>query len=232
VIPLNPAKRNSSKLALTTPTKRPKDVETVTKYLGDMHALEAHILQAIDKQERLLATDHPDAAATIRAIRDTLRAHLAALQERLQDLGGSPTHPVKHAVAVVAGVAAGLYDKVRTEEASKDLRDDYTALSHAVIAYTMLHTTALALGDEETARLCARHLADNARFVKGIQEAMPDLVIAEYRQDGGFALDEGASGATRRVIAAIWMQPATTTGGAGPGAGLARKIVSGLLSRA
>ncbi len=135
---------------------------------------------------------------------------------------------MKQAVAVVAGVAAGLYDKVRTEEASKDLRDDYTALSHAVIAYTMLHTTALALGDAETARLCARHLADNARFVQGIQEAMPDLVIEEYRQDGGFALDEGASDATRRVIAASWMQPATTTGGAG----LARKIVSGLLSRA
>jgi ferritin-like metal-binding protein YciE len=213
---------------MATPTKRPKDVETVTKYLGDMHALEAHILQAIDKQERLLAAGHPDADATLRAIRDTLRAHLAALQARLRDLGGSPTHPVKQAVAVVAGVAAGLYDKVRTEEASKDLRDDYTALSHAVIAYTMLHTTALALGDAETARLCARHLADNARFVQGIQEAMPDLVIEEYRQDGGFALDEGASDATRRVIAASWMQPATTTGGAG----LARKIVSGLLSRA
>lgn len=213
---------------MATQTTRPKDVETVTKYLGDQHALEAHIFQALDKQERLLAAGHPDAYEIIRALRDTLQAHLDALQGRLHELGGSPTHPVKAAVAAVAGVAAGLYDKVRTEEASKDVRDDYTALSHSVIAYTMLHTTALALGDAETARLCARHLADNARFVKDIQEAMPALVVEEYRQDGGFALDEGAIGATRRVIAAIWMQPAAATGGTG----LARKIMGGLVSRA
>ena len=213
---------------MATSIKRPKDVETVTKYLGDQHALESHILQAIDKQERLLATGHPAAYETIRTIRDTLQMHLDALQERLQELGGSPTHPVKEAVAAVAGIAAGLYDKVRNEEASKDLRDDYTALSHSVIAYTMLHTTALAFGDKETARLCARHLADNARFVKDIQTAMPGLVIEEYRQDGGFSLNAGAIGATRRVIGTIWMQPSSAKGGAG----VAQKIVRGLLSRA
>lgn len=182
-----------------------RQTETLTKYLGDMHALESHIFQAIDKQLKLL-DDHPDAQEQVRVYRASLSGHLDALKMRLDALGGSPTHPVKEGVAAVLGVAAGLYDKVRSEEASKDIRDDYTALNHSIIAYTMLHTTALALGDRETADLAKRHMTDNAKFVMEINNFMPKLVLDELRQDGVPVANDALTTA-KQTVSDIWHQP-------------------------
>jgi len=183
---------------------RSKETETITKYIGDMHALESHIFQAIDKQHKLL-DDHPNAKEKIQTFRNTLDQHVNALQARLDELGGSPTHPIKEGVAAAAGVIAGLYDKVRTEEASKDLRDDYTAINASIIAYIMLHTTALAFNDQQTADLCKRHLTDNAHFVMDINNYMPELVLEEYKQDG-LTYDPAALQGARQVISGIWSQ--------------------------
>lgn len=190
---------------MATPSR---EMETLTTYIGDMHALESHILQAIDKQVALL-DDHADAQEKVRVYRDTLAAHLTALQSRLDALGGSPTHPVKEGVAAVLGVAAGLIDKVRTEQASKDLRDDYTAINHAIISYEMLHTTAIALGDQETASLAKRHLRDNASFVMEINTFMPKLVLDELRQDGLPVADDALQTA-ERTVREVWQQPPQT----------------------
>jgi ferritin-like metal-binding protein YciE len=183
-----------------------KEVQTITKYLGDMHALESHIDKALENQIKGFPQGHPEALQQVQTFHDTLENHLSAVMSRLQALGGSPTHPVKGAVAAVAGIAAGLYDQVRNEEASKDLRDDYTALNQSIIAYVMLHTTALAFNDQETADLCQRHLTDTSNFVMQIQSFMPALVIQEYEQDGGFSginKDAAISG-TKQVIDKIW----------------------------
>ena len=196
---------------MTQSQTQSKEVQTITKYLGDMHALESHIVQAIDKQVKGFDQGHPEAFQQVTTFRATLQSHLDSLDARLQALGGSPTHPVKQAVAAVAGVAAGLYDQVRNEEASKDLRDDYTAINQATIAYLMLQTTALAFNDQETADLCARNLSDNARFVMQIQNLMPQLVLQEYRQDGGFGTfnEQAAIDGTHKTIGEIWNQPAS-----------------------
>src|SRR5947209_8021922 len=96
--------------------------EVLQKYVGDQHALESHIVQALDKQLKL-AEHAPEAKQKLSEFVGTLNAHLSALEARLTGLGGSATHPVKEAGAAVLGVAAGLIDKVRAEELSKDLRD-------------------------------------------------------------------------------------------------------------
>jgi ferritin-like metal-binding protein YciE len=185
-----------------------KEQELLTKYLGDMIALESHILQAIDKQARLL-DDHADAQMKVRAYRDTLSGHVDALKRRMDDLGGSSTHPLKEGVAAALGIAAGLIDKVRSEEASKDLRDDYTAINHACIAYEMMYTTAAAAGDTQTADLCKRHLADNARFVMEISAFMPKLVLDELRQDG-MSVKPDALAQTEQMIREVWGSQAQT----------------------
>jgi ferritin-like metal-binding protein YciE len=178
-----------------------KEQELITRYLGDMHALESHILQAIDKQTKLL-DGHPDAQTKVRTFRDTLASHLPTLKQRLDELGGSPNHAVKEGVAAALGVAAGLIDKVRSSEAAKDLRDDYTALNHSIIAYQMLYTTTVAAGDQQTAGIARRHLQDNAQFVMEINNFMPKLVLDELREDGlnvnADALDQ-ANAMTREV---------------------------------
>lgn len=179
-----------------------KQQEVLTTYVGDIHALESHIFQALDKQVALLAS-HADAKQQVLVFRDILAGHLTALQSRLEALGGSPNHPLKEGVAAALGVAAGLVDKLRTEEAAKDLRDDYTALSHSIIAYEMLLTTALASGDQETAGLARKHMLDNARFVTRISRFMPKLVLDELREDGMTIADSVFADAGAQV-AAVW----------------------------
>jgi len=183
-----------------------KEQEILTKYLGDMVALESHILQAIGMQAKLL-DDHVDAQRKVRTYRDTLQSHVSALKARLDELGGSPTHPLKEGVAAAIGVAAGLVDKMRTEEASKDLRDDYTAINHAIIAYEMMYTTALAAGDAATADLCKRHLRDNAEFVMEINNFMPKLVLDELTQDG-MSVKPDVLSAAQAGMRDIWRQAA------------------------
>jgi ferritin-like metal-binding protein YciE len=184
-----------------------KEQEIMTKYLGDMVALESHILQAIGMQAKLL-DDHVDAQRKVRTYRDTLSTHVDALKARLDELGGSPTHPLKEGVAAAIGVAAGLVDKMRTEEASKDLRDDYTAINHAIIAYEMMYTTALAAGDTKTADLCKRHLRDNAQFVMEINSFMPKLVLDELTQDGMSVKPDALSNA-QAGMREVWSQAAS-----------------------
>lgn len=186
-----------------------KEQELITKYLGDMEALEAHILQAIDKQVKLL-DDHYDAQQRVRTYRETLSEHVDHLKSRIDQLGGSPTHPLKEGAAAVFGVAAGLVDKIRTSEAAKDLRDDYTAINHSIIAYNMLYTTAVAAGDEETADLAKSHMSDNARFVMEINNFMPKLVLDELRQDGLSVKDDAQSKA-EAMLHEIWQQPPHTS---------------------
>jgi len=185
-----------------------REHELITKYLGDMFALESHILQALDTQAKLL-DDHADAQHKVRAYRDTLSGHVDSLERRLDALEGSPTHPLKEGVAAALGVAAGLIDKVRSEEASKDLRDDYTAINHAIIAYEMLYTTAVAAGDTQTAEICKRHLIDNSRFVMEINNFMPKLLLDELRQDG-MSIKPDALAQVEQTLQDIWRQPAPT----------------------
>jgi ferritin-like metal-binding protein YciE len=155
-----------------------KKKDIVTKYLADMIGLEAHIYQAIDKQVKE-TQDEPDINPKLVEIRDTLEGHVNSLRSHLESLGGKGTSPIKEAGASLLGVAAGVIDKMRAEEVSKDFRDNYTALSLSNISYVMLITTSLACGYPETAQLCQRHLKDNARFVMDIADMIPYVVVRD-----------------------------------------------------
>jgi ferritin-like metal-binding protein YciE len=157
----------------------------ITKYLADMHALASHGLQAVSRQaSQLQDAQHPDALRAVHGFQATLERHVAALDQRLHALGGSADRPVQDAVAAMAGVVAGIYNAVRSEEASKSIRDDYTFFSHSAMAYLLLHTTSEALGDQASAALAETGYRDMARLVMEIDRLMPGLVIAELQQDG------------------------------------------------
>lgn len=162
-----------------------KSQETITKYLGDMHALLDHGKQPLARQtEQIKGDGHPDGLRLVQELERSLERQSDAVDARLKALGGSPTGPVKQVVSAAAGVVAGVYNEVRSEEASKSVRDDYTFLGLACVSYQMLHTTALGLGDSETADLAAQGYRQCAHFQMEIDRLMPDLVLAELRQDG------------------------------------------------
>jgi ferritin-like metal-binding protein YciE len=179
-----------------------KKNDLVTKYLSDMVGLEEHIFQAIDKQVKG-TKDEPE-NDFLSTMRDTLEGHVTALKARLEALGGHPGNPIKQAGSAVLGVAAGLIDKLRAEEVSKDLRDDYTALSLSNISYVMLATTASACNDSETAELASRHLKDNAGFTMEIGKLIPDVVVRDLKDFTD--LNENAAEEGRRAYTNAWGQ--------------------------
>jgi hypothetical protein len=185
--------------------------ETITKYLGDMHALQSHGLQAMSRQvDHLKGKEHGDALRLVEEFKRTLESHVSELEGRMNAMGGSPTSPVKDAASAVAGFVAGLYDKVRSEEASKEIRDDYTFFSHSAIAYLMLHTTAKGLSDDGTAMLAERGYRNCARMVMRINQIMPGLVVSEMKQDGLPMMD--VSQECHRLISDAWRESDQSTG--------------------
>src|SRR6476469_10238896 len=155
-----------------------KDI--LQQYVIDMISLDVHIHEAIKRQvedDRL--KQFPEASKVVNTIHTTLDTHLTGLNAQLKSLGGEASGPVKEAVSAIAGVAAGLYDKVRHDPVSKMLRDDYTALGLAAISYTMLHTTGLALQNQPIAALAERYLKDITPIIIDISQVIPGVVVKD-----------------------------------------------------
>ena len=185
-----------------------KRQETITKYLGDMKSVVSHVQTAMERQ-RDDFKDKPEVSQTIGRIALGLKGQDESLGKRLEALGGSPTHPVKEVVSDALGVMAGLYNKVRTEGAAKGLRDDHVALNLVYISYSTLHTTAVALGDAQTAALAKRSMIESAKFVGEVDRLVSPTVFKEL-QDGDFgSLDSTAPEQTRSAYREAWTQPET-----------------------
>lgn len=151
-------------------------------YVNDMYSVEKHVLEAIERQaENKDVQKKREAYQVIQQIQGTLRQHVHVLAQHLDQLGGRST--VKSAVASVTGIAAGLYDQVRTETVSSMLRDDYTALSMVAVASTMLHSTALALRDQMTANIALQHLKDVTPLITEISKVIPILTVQDVHDD-------------------------------------------------
>lgn len=179
-----------------------KDI--LQQYVGDMIALDQHILDAIERQledERI--GNYPGAREVVSSIKRTLTSQVDSLEGQLKQLGGAAGHPVKEAVSSVAGVAAGLYDKVRRDPVSKMLRDDYTALSLASISYTMLHTTGLALKHDGIANLGLRYLKDLTPLVVEISKVIPTIVVKDLAEEE-VSIDTGVGQQAVRNTQAAW----------------------------
>lgn len=177
--------------------------ETLTKYVGDLHALVSHGEQAIARQvESLKNVSHKDAAPAVREFHRVLEKQKGELQTRLSALGGSASNPVKDAVSAVAGVAAGLIDAVRPSETVKSLRDDYTFFSHLGIAYLLLHTTSSSLGDTETATLAESGYRDTARLMMHCDRILPKITVEELREGKLNAVDVDEK--THAMVKAAW----------------------------
>src|SRR4030095_13572182 len=90
---------------------------------------------------------HPESARLIARIEDTIDRHLGALRHGLAELGAdqsSSSFNLKQTLSSVLGAAAGIYNGMRSEDpVSRMLRDDYIALSTAIVCYGMLPTHAL-----------------------------------------------------------------------------------------
>jgi ferritin-like metal-binding protein YciE len=181
-----------------------KHRQTIADYVSDMAALESHIEEALDRQ-LIEFKDDPAALAAVRAFHDMVKQHRDTLKTMEEETGKTIGTPIKEVGAALIGKAAGIINFVRTEGISKGLRDDYAAFNLAAISYSMLHTTATALGDSRVASLAERHLRDHADAIMRINDVMPGVVTRELEKDGHRA-DDAAVQATREAVLRSWQQ--------------------------
>ena len=169
--------------------------EIVTQYLSDMHVLEKHIQEALEKQVSQ-SDDQPDVQAGIQRYLATTKSHVERLQQRMEQLGNQDgvVDKVKEGVTNLFGQAAGAVDAVRTHQTSKNLRDDYTAGSLATISYVMLQTTALACGDQQSATLAETQLGETVEMLQWIARTMPAITVRDLQEERKLSFDTGAIG--------------------------------------
>jgi len=180
------------------------ELHSIQTYVSDMLALERHIAQPLHRQLGMPdAARYPAAHATIAQIANLADAHVTALEQALATLGGHEADPIKSAWSELLGWGAAAIDAVRKTKISKSLRDDYTALNLAAVSYTMLHATAIGVGEPAVAELARTHLADYARMVMAINQVMPELVLQELTDDGE-TVAAGAAELIRQQTNAIW----------------------------
>ena len=180
-------------------------------YVSDLLALEQHIGKPLDGQLASDATkQYAQALTVIQSIKTQNDAHQAALKQCLDSLGGHPAGPIKSAWSSLLGGAAAAIGAARKTKVTKWLRDDYTALSLASMSYTLLHATAVGLGDTATASVAKQGLADYARAVMQINQVIPEVVLGELREDGE-TVQTGAAETIRQATNEVWKSQSSVT---------------------
>jgi len=177
----------------------------VDGFVQDMLAVETELHGAFRRQrEDVRLREHRNAAELIDLIASVIDRHLASLRARLSESGAGEAK-LKNALGAVLGAAAGIYDRLRTQDrVSRMLRDDYTAVSFAIACYEMLHTTALAAEDAAVANLALDHLRDYAPAVIALSETMRFELIDELFRDHDFAADREAAERSVLETRRIW----------------------------
>ena len=150
-------------------------------YVTDMNAVETHIHAAVERQlESDDTRKYPDAVQALTRLKTVLEQHTEALGAHIDQVeGGGFKETVKEALGSALGVAAGLYDQIRTDTVSRMIRDSYTATSLAAISYHMLYTTALGLKEERLATLALNNLKGLTPILVDLSKVVCTVVASE-----------------------------------------------------
>lgn len=151
-------------------------------WAGDIVALESHIEEALDHQLKL-DIDNPELKSVIQKLHDTCRDSKGRAEAFQLQVGSTSGNPVIKAGTELLGKAAGVLDRMRSDAVSKALRDDYTAMNHLCMAYTMFLSTAKALGDEASATFAEEGLTTYAGLIQDINHAIPVAVVHDLEQN-------------------------------------------------
>jgi ferritin-like metal-binding protein YciE len=181
-----------------------KNNEVLRKHTADMSASERHVLEMLERQ--VVHSDivaQPQVRQHLETVTGTLRRHLDAIEKLLEDLGGDGESTMKQAVTAVSGAISGMIGNMRSETASKILRDEYIALNVLEISYTMLHTTALALGSKAAADLAAKHLSELPALIIESGDLVPKMLVLELPEEGVEVIS-GVASQTVELTHKIW----------------------------
>ena len=185
--------------------------ESLRKHTSDMLSVEQHILEAVQHQrDEEKVKNHVEVNKLIIKIERVLNKHVTALENLAEQYGADAQSTVKETVTKLLGVAAGLYDKVRGKHPlSRDLRDDYTALSLASMGYTTFHSYGLTVKEDRIASLASQHLKDLTPLMVEISKVLPSVVVKEVQQESDFATDTSVADQAVKNTQEAWSKDVT-----------------------
>lgn len=186
----------------TTSTDTQND--NLRMYVNDTAAMAKHIEGAFaqQKEDKDVAA-HATARQLIERMHVTLAAQRKAMEAHAEEVGSGVGAALKEAVTSITGALAGLYGKVRKHPLSRILRDNYTALSLATVAYEMLHTTALGLGQKALADTALKHLKEIAPLIMAVTKIIPEVVLQELAADDP-SIDTSVAGQALENTLGAW----------------------------
>ncbi len=149
--------------------------------LTDILGLQQGVLRRIERHSREERVKrYPLAFEMLQKIGGVLILHVSELERHLSSIDGGFETKLKKTATTFAGSVAYIYEKFRTNEpVSKNLRDDYTLLNHAVISYAMLHTAMLAFNEVELSDMARRHMSELTYLIVELSEVIPFVLAAE-----------------------------------------------------
>lgn len=178
--------------------------QTISDWVGDIVALESHVEEAMDHQLKLKSPSDSLTQA-IQQFHDEVRSSKQRAVAYQKEYGSTAGNPVIKAGSELLGKAAGVIDKIRHDSVSKALRDDYTAYNHVAIAYTMLHTTAMALEDTATEQFAEQGLRTYASMVQRLNHVIPEAVLMDLKENNEVpVMDTSILDRCRATIEGIW----------------------------
>jgi ferritin-like metal-binding protein YciE len=187
-------------------TTQHKTHQAIADWVGDIVALESHVEEAMDRQLKL-ENSNPNLKAAVQRYHDTVRDSKRRAEQLQKQYGSEPGNPIKKVGTNLLGKAAGMIDQMREDAIAKALRDDYTAFNHVAMAYTMLHTTSMALDDRETMAFAEQGLRTYAGLVQDVNHVMPEAVVHDLTHNNDYpAVNPNIIEECRRTIDSIWKQ--------------------------
>lgn len=183
---------------------------TVTKYLGDLLAATRHVKEAFQNQlEASFMTGDAGAREAVSAAHDVLSSQIVDLEHRLVELDAGGTW--KQTVTTITGVLAGLYDRLRSEQLARALRDNYTALCFVHICQTMMLTTAAGCGDTGTAELVRQHQRHLPPLIMKMAERVPAAVVHSLESDQVPLMNRNVPEISVRALRNSWQHASVAT---------------------
>lgn len=185
--------------------------DVLRKYVSDMVGVVRHCHEAIERQLNEKDADKfPEAKTLLTELSTELNTQRSHLDGLAKEVEAGHFGAAKDAVTAATGFFAGLYDHLRSHPISKDLRDDYVAITMCCVAYEMLHSTGLAVKHGDTAELALRHLKSLTPYVTRIGQLIPHVVVREL-QERGVEVDTASAAIAARNNHEAWTPSANDT---------------------
>src|SRR3954471_3392671 len=156
------------------------------QYLNEAHATEQALVRTL--QAHVALTPRAPYRDLLEHHLEETRGHAGAVERRLRDLGagsslvGATLGLAQSVLGQVLALSKGPLDVLRghggEEKLLKNAKDECATEALEIATYDAIETLARELGDSETARLAARHRADEERMLAALRALIPNLTRA------------------------------------------------------